>query len=58
MAPAWGLSALRAPLCKMRKFDRSQNTQICKMLAKIYEFGRSQKTKDVKRDRGSGSQKV
>ena len=27
MAPAWGLSALRAPLCKICKFERNQNTK-------------------------------
>ena len=43
MAPAWELSALRGPLCKICKFERSQNTKICKMLANLYKLERSQK---------------
>ena len=59
IVPAWGLSALRAPLHKMCKFERSQNTKIYKMLAKLRKFGRSlKKQKDVKRDRGSRNPKM
>ena len=58
MAIAWGLSALRVPLCKMCKFERSQNNKICKTLAKMCKFGRSQQILNVKRERGQEAKNI
>ena len=58
MATAWGLSALRVPLCKMCKFERSQNNKICKTLAKMCKFGRSQQILNVKRERGQEAKNI
>ena len=49
MAPARGLLALSAPLCKMCKFERGKNNKICKMRMKTCTFEMCQKEKQCKR---------